>query len=59
MAIADIRLNIETVPPLELQEFYFLRQSTITQFKVGIGCFRLLLSFSLRGFSRLHFIILK
>ena len=32
MTMVDIRLNIETLPPLELQEFYFfLRQSTVTK----------------------------
>ena len=29
MTMVDIRLNIETLPPLEPQEFYFLRQFTV------------------------------
>ena len=45
MIMVDIRLNIETLPPLEPREFYLLRQFMVTKFKVGIGCFRLLLSF--------------
>ena len=60
MTMVDSRLNIETLSPLELQEFLFFYANLRSHSsKSGIGCFRLLLSFQSQRFLQVAFYSLK